>query len=172
MDEAALKPQDIKKLESDIQQEYVERTVDKPVEVVLEGSRPSIKVPVQVAIRRDVQVSDLPAVWLFAFGNLTVEEYNNYLKEHAKDLTINEMTASKVLEGVLKGSTEDKQIYWRLQEKIISKPAAVANKTNLTDIRPNAIMSKLLDDIEKNVFENKTNETQEAEVIENPNKCD
>lgn len=53
-----------------------------------------------------------------------------------------------------------------MQEKIISKPQAVGNKTNLSDIRPNAIMSKLLDEIEANVFK----EAEEGEVVSGEGK--
>lgn len=162
MNDTHMTPDDIKQLQKKAQQEYIERTKDKDVDIVLSNDRPSIKVPVQVAVRKDVQVSDLPAVWLFAFGNLTTEEYNNYLKQNSGELTINEITASRVLEGVLRGDREDKQIYWKLQERILSKPNAVSSKSSIADLRPNAIMSKLLDEIESNVFK----DTSEGEVIE------
>lgn len=159
-------PQSIKKEQEKVQDEFISKVdsnADRPVELVMSSKRPSIKVPLQVAIRKEVQISDLPAVWLFAFGNLSVEEYNRYLTEHKEDLTINELTASRVLEGVLQGRTEDKQIYWRLQEKILSKPTSVNQRNGMADVRPNAIMKSLLDEIEKNVFK----EVKEGEVLDN-----
>lgn len=162
MEDKAMTPQAIKEYEQQAQQEFIERTQGQDVDVVLHPKRPEIKVPIKVAVRKDVQISDLPAVWLFAFGNMTTEEYNKYLAENAGNLTINEITASKVLEGVMKDNREDKAIYWRLQEKILAKPSAVAGKQSITDLKPNAIMSKLLDEIEAKVF----GEASEAEVIE------
>lgn len=159
-------PQSIKEVERKAQQEFIERTTGKDVDIIMDRKRPGIKVPVQVAVRKEVQVSDLPAVWLFAFGNLTTEEYNKYIDENKKALTINEITASKVLEGVLRGDREDKQIYWRLQEKILSKPNAVGSKGSASDLRPNAIMSKLLDEIEANVFK----DAKEGEVVDESNQ--
>lgn len=152
MNDKKMTPNDIKEEQRKVQQEFIDRTKDRDISIVMDRKRPEIKVPVQVAIRKNVQVSDLPAVWLFAFGNMSIEEYNQYLKENAGALTINEMTASKVLEGVLRGDKEDKAIYWRLQEKILSKPQAVTTVANTRDLKPNAIMSKLLDEIEANVF--------------------
>lgn len=159
MNDNKMTPNDIKEEQRKLQQEYLERTKDKDVDIILDRKRPEIKVPVKVAVRKNVQVSDLPAVWLFAFGNMSVEEYNQYLAENAGKLTINEMTASKVLEGVLRGDRDDKAIYWRLQERILSKPQAVSTGVSTRDLKPNAIMSKLLDEIEANVFK----ETKEFE---------
>lgn len=143
-----MKPNDIKEQ----QQELLDKveSLDRKVEVVYDKDR-DLKVPLKVGMRKNVQVSDLPVMWLFALGNLTIKEYNDYLKENEGRLTINEITASDILQKVMKGDQEAVKTYWKLNEKMLANRGVINNNIKI-DIKPNAVMSQLLSSIEGEIF--------------------
>lgn len=143
-----MKPDDIKR-EQDELLEKVEN-LDREVEVVMDKDR-ELNVPLKVGLRKNVQLSDLPVMWLFALGNLTIEEYNKYLTENAGKLTINEITASDLLTGVMKKDEESLKTYWRLNERMMANKGMVTNNIKI-DIKPNAVMTELLASIEDDIF--------------------
>lgn len=155
-------PADIKQKQQeriDQWNDMVEQSV-ADVDLVIDKKRPEIKVPVKVAIDSKVSPSKLPAVMLFALGNLSLEEYNQYIKTNAASLTINEITASRLLNGVLRGDTGDKAIYWRLQERILARPSSVQQLQPPAPTQ-GSIMSEVMEEIEARVFKN----AAEGEVI-------
>lgn len=142
------KPESIKK-EQDALVEAVSSS-DREVQIVYDKDR-DIQVPLKVGLRRDVQLSDLPVMWLFAFGNLSVKEYNEYIKENEGKLTINEMAASDLLAGVLKKDKASLKTYWRLNERMLTSGKGIQNNIKI-NIKPNAVMNELLSSIEGEIF--------------------
>lgn len=122
----------------------------RDVEVVYDKDR-NITVPLKVGLRKEVALSDLPVMWLFALGNLTVKEYNDYLKANEGKLSINEITASDLLAGVLRKDSESLKTYWRLNEKMLNNRGSLVNNIKI-NIKPNAVMSELLSSIEGEIF--------------------
>ena len=122
----------------------------RDIEIMYDQDR-DIKVPLKVGLRKEVALSDLPVMWLFALGNLSVKEYNEYLKANADKLSINEMAASDLLAGVLRKDSESLKTYWRLNEKMLSNRGVTTNNIKI-NIKPNAVMSELLSSIEGEIF--------------------
>lgn len=122
----------------------------REIEVVYDKDR-DLKVPLKVGLRKEVQLSDLPVMWLFALGNLTVKEYNDYLKENEGHLTINEIVASDILAGVLRKDSEALRTYWRLNERMLTSGKGIKNQVNI-NIKPDAVMNELLSSIEGEIF--------------------
>lgn len=141
-------PNDIKEQQDELLQRVDK--ADRDIEVVYDKDR-DLKVPLKVGLRKNVQLSDLPVMWLFALGNLTVSEYNEYMKENEGRLTINEVTASDLLAGVMRKDAEAVKTYWRLNEKMLNNRGAITNNIKI-DIKPNAVMSQLLSSIEGEIF--------------------
>lgn len=142
-----MKPEDIKEQEQALLDAI---PTDRQVEVVMDKDR-NLTVPLKVGLRKDVQLSDLPVMWLFALGNLTVKEYNEYLKANEGKLSINEITASDLLAGVLRKDSDALKTYWRLNEKMLNNRGAIQNNIKI-NIKPNAVMSELLNSIEGEIF--------------------
>lgn len=135
------------------QQDLIDTVTDngsREVEVVYDKDR-DLTVPLKVGLRKEVQLSDLPVMWLFALGNLSIEEYNNYLKDNEGKLSINEITASDLLAGVLKKDKLSLNTYWRLNERILTSGKGIKNQVNI-NIKPNAVMTELLSSIEGEIF--------------------
>lgn len=132
------------------QQALYETVSDKDLEVIYDKDR-DIKVPLKVGLRKDVQLSDLPGLWLFALGNLTVKEYNEYLKVNEGKLSINEIIASDLLAKVMKGDQASLKTYWGLNEKMLTSGKGIKNQVNI-NIKPNAMMNELLKSIEGEIF--------------------
>lgn len=135
------------------QQELINTVTDngsRELEVVYDKDR-DLKVPLKVGLRKEVQLSDLPVMWLFALGNLSIKEYNDYLKDNEGKLSINEIAASDLLAGVLKKDSEALKTYWRLNERMLTSGKGVKNQVNI-NIKPNAVMSELLSSIEGEIF--------------------
>lgn len=142
------KPDDIKQQEQAIV-DAISNT-DRELEIVYDKDR-NITVPLKVGLRKEVQLSDLPVMWLFALGNLTPSEYNEYLKANEGKLTINEIVASDMLAGVMRKDTSALQTYWRLNERVLTSGKGVKNQVNI-NIKPNAMMNELLSSIEGEIF--------------------
>lgn len=135
------------------QQDLIDTVTDngsREVEVVYDKDR-DLTVPLKVGLRKEVQLSDLPVMWLFALGNLSIEEYNNYLKDNEGKLSINEITASDLLAGVLKKDKLSLNTYWRLNERMLTSGKGIKNQVNI-NIKPNAVMTELLSSIEGEIF--------------------
>lgn len=143
-----MKPDDIKKE----QQQLLDKVNNQPrdLEVVYDKDR-DLKVPLRVGLRKDIQLSDLPVMWLFALGNLSVKEYNDYLKANEGKLSINEITASDLLAGVLRKDAEALKTYWKLNEKMLANRGVITNNIKI-NIKPNSAMSELLSSIEGEIF--------------------
>lgn len=143
------KPESIKQE----QQDLIDTVTDngsREVEVVYDKDR-DLTVPLKVGLRKEVQLSDLPVMWLFALGNLSIKEYNNYLKDNEGKLSINEIAASDLLSGVLRKDSESLKTYWRLNERMLTSGKGIKNQVNI-NIKPNAVMTELLSSIEGEIF--------------------
>lgn len=135
------------------QQDLIDTVTDngsREVEVVYDKDR-DLTVPLKVGLRKEVQLSDLPVMWLFVLGNLSIEEYNNYLKDNEGKLSINEIVASDLLAGVLKKDKLSLNTYWRLNERMLTSGKGIKNQVNI-NIKPNAVMTELLSSIEGEIF--------------------
>lgn len=128
---------DIKKREEETNME-LEVVVDK---------RPTVKLPVRVAYQQDkVDLGKLPLWYLQALGSMTMAEYNEFMKKYANELTINELIASDFIAKVLNKDASATERFWRLQEKLLNKPQVI-QQVNLGQVKPDAVMSDLLDAI-------------------------
>lgn len=128
---------DIKKREEETNME-LEVVVDK---------RPTVKLPVRVAYQQDkVDLGKLPLWYLQALGSMTMAEYNEFMKKYASELTINELIASDFIAKVLNKDASATERFWRLQEKLLNKPQVI-QQVNLGQVKPDAVMSDLLDAI-------------------------
>lgn len=135
------------------QQDLIDTVTDngsREVEVVYDKDR-DLTVPLKVGLRKEVQLSDLPVMWLFALGNLSIKEYNDYLKDNEGKLSINEIAASDLLAGVLKKDKVSLNTYWRLNERMLTSGKGIKNQVNI-NIKPNAVMTELLSSIEGEIF--------------------
>ncbi len=129
-----------------------EEELGREVEVVL-ADRPQVKLPLRVAYEQEkLDLGKLPIWFLQALGSMSIEEFNQFQKDHAKDMTINEMLASDLLSAALNKNGTALNRFWRLQERILSRPQIV-QQVNIGQIKPDAVMSNLLDDIKKRIFD-------------------
>lgn len=121
------------------------------LEVVI-ADRPDIKLPVRVAYQQEkIDLGKLPIWYLQAMGSMTMEEYNTFIKEHQKDLTLNELIASDFLAKVINKDASATERFWRLQEKLLTRQQII-HQVNTAQVKPDAVMSDLLDGIEKKLL--------------------
>lgn len=151
-----MKPDDIKKQN----EELLDKVSPDSLEVVYDKDR-DIKVPLKVGLRKQVALSDLPVIWLFSLGNLSVKEYNDYLKSNEGKLSINEIAASDLLSRVLKNEKDSVNTYWRLNERMLATGKGLTPSVNI-NIKPNAVMSQLLNSIEGEIFKDSPENTLDS----------
>lgn len=131
-----------------------------------------IDIPLKAAIGAGKEAHELDptktAVWtLVGLGQLTPEEVDDFVKDNEAKLSYNELLSIKLMKDSLDGDKKAQQIFWGVQEKVAARKAVMAQINVTTGVKPDAVMSKLLDDITKNITNNNTNENvaQEGEIV-------
>jgi hypothetical protein len=122
--------------------------------------------PLRIAYQKDkVDMGKLPIWYLQAIGSMTVEEKRAFEEQNKKDLTINEIIAGQLLDGVLEKDADATKLFWDLQKTLMGKKTVI-NEIHQTIKRPDSIMSDILADIETNAME--AEKVPRAEVKSKP----
>ena len=112
-----------------------------------------------------VDMGKLPIWYLQAIGSMTIEEKRAFEEQNKKDLTINEIIAGQLLDGVLEKDEDATKLFWDLQKTLMGKKTVI-NEIHQTIKRPDSIMSDILADIETNAME--AEKVPKAEVKSKP----
>ena len=144
---------EVREKEKKMMKKIKDREEETGMEVVVElADRPGVKLPVRVAYEQDkVDLGKLPLWYLQALGSMTMKEYNEFMKQYSDELTINELIASDFIAKVLNKDATATERFWRLQEKLLNKPQII-QQVNLAQVRPDAVMSDLLDAIGEKLY--------------------
>lgn len=122
--------------------------------------------PLRIAYQKDkVDMGKLPIWYLQAIGSMTIEEKRAFEEQNKKDLTINEIIAGQLLDGVLEKDEDATKLFWDLQKTLMGKKTVI-NEIHQTIKRPDSIMSDILADIETNAME--AEKVPRAEVKSKP----
>lgn len=114
------------------------------------------RMPLRLAYQKDkIDMGKLPIWYLQAIGSMTLEEKDEFIKKNKKDLTINELIATDLLEGVLEKDEDATKMFWDLQKTMMSKKTVI-NEIHQTIKKPDSIMSDILANIETEVMEAET----------------
>lgn len=114
------------------------------------------RMPLRLAYQKDkIDMGKLPIWYLQAIGSMTLEEKDEFLEKNKKDLTINELIATDLLEGVLGRDDDAVKMFWDLQKTMMSKKTVI-NEIHQTIKKPDSIMSDILANIETEVMEAET----------------
>ena len=114
------------------------------------------RMPLRLAYQKDkIDMGKLPIWYLQAIGSMTLEEKDEFLEKNKKDLTINELIATDLLEGVLEKDEDATKMFWDLQKTMMSKKTVI-NEIHQTIKKPDSIMSDILANIETEVMEAET----------------
>ena len=137
------------------------------------------KMPLRIAYQKNkIDLGKLPIWYLQAIGSMTIEEKNEFIEKNKKDLTINELIATDLLDDVLEKDEKAVEMFWNLQKTLIGKKTVI-NEIHQT-VRPDSVMSDILANIEADAMEAEAKTSQpkpkpkpkgkskvvEAEVIE------
>lgn len=113
----------------------------------------NIKLPLRVLYeQKKMDMGKLPLWYLQAIGSMTIQEYNNFLKENEGKLTMNEIAASDLMNGVIRKDPESVKRYWDIQSKLLKSPQVIQQVNN--NITVNAPMRATLDAIASRVINN------------------
>ena len=99
-----------------------------------------------------MDMGKLPLWYLQAIGSMTIQEYNAFLKENEGKLTMNEIAASDLMNGVIRKDPESVKRYWDIQAKLLKSPQVIQQVNN--NITVNAPMRATLDAIASRVINN------------------
>ena len=84
------------------------------------------RMPLRLAYQKDkIDMGKLPIWYLQAIGSMTLEEKDEFIKKNKKDLTINELIATDLLEGVLEKDEDATKMFWDLQKTMMSKKTVI-----------------------------------------------
>lgn len=127
-----------------------------------------IDIPIKATIGAGKEAHELDpsktAVWaLVGLGQLTPDEVEDFIKDNESKLSYNELLSIKLMKDSLEGNAKAQQIFWAVQEKIANRKAVMA-QINITEVKPDATMTKLLDEITKNITRNES-VAQEGEIV-------
>lgn len=125
------------------------------------------RMPLRIAYEKDkIDLGKLPIWYLQAIGSMTVDEKNKFIEENKKDLTINELIATDLLDGVLEKDEKAVEMFWNLQKTLIGKKTVI-NEIHQT-VKPDSVMSDILADIEANAMEVENKPVPKASVKKKP----
>lgn len=127
-----------------------------------------IDIPIKATIGAGKEAHDLDptktAVWaLVGLGQLTPDEVEDFLRDNKGNLSYNEILSIQLMKDSLEGDDKARAIFWGIQEKIANRKAVMA-QINITEVKPDATMTKLLDEITKNITRN-DQVAQEGEIV-------
>ncbi len=144
----------------------VARTISGVKNQRLEG------MPLRIAYQKNkVDLGKLPLWYLQAIGSMSIEERDEFVKKNKKDLTINELIANDLLDGVLKKDKLSLELFWNLQKTLIGKKTVI-NEIHQT-VKPDSVMSDILADIETKAMEAETSKpVPKAQVKKKPKVVD
>lgn len=113
------------------------------------------RMPLRIAYeKKKIDLGKLPIWYLQAIGSMTVAEKNEFIKNNQKDLTINEIIATDLLDDVLEKDKDALKMFWDLQKTLMGKKTVI-NEIHQT-VKPNSVMNDILADIEKNAMDAET----------------
>lgn len=125
------------------------------------------RMPLRLAYQKQkIDLGKLPIWYLQAIGSMTIEEKNEFIEKNKKDLTINELIATDLLDGVLEKDDKAVEMFWNLQKTLIGKKTVV-NEIHQT-VKPDSVMSDILADIEANAMEVESKPVPKAKVKSKP----
>lgn len=142
----------------DIGVRSLKKNKDKAVSRTINGVKNQRleRMPLRLAYQKDkIDMGKLPIWYLQAIGSMTLEEKDEFIKKNKKDLTINELIATDLLEGVLEKDEDAVKMFWDLQKTMMSKKTVI-NEIHQTVKKPDSIMSDILAGIETEVMEAET----------------
>ncbi len=123
------------------------------------------RMPLRLAYQKNkVDLGKLPLWYLQAIGSMSLEERDEFIKNNKKDLTINELIANDLLDGVLHKDKLSIEMFWNLQKTLIGKKTVI-NEIHQT-VKPNSVMNDILADIEEHAME--AEKVPKAEVKSKP----
>lgn len=123
------------------------------------------RMPLRLAYQKNkVDLGKLPIWYLQAIGSMSLEERDEFIKNNKKDLTINELIANDLLDGVLHKDKLSIEMFWNLQKTLIGKKTVI-NEIHQT-VKPNSVMNDILADIEEHAME--AERVPKAEVKSKP----
>ncbi len=123
------------------------------------------RMPLRLAYQKNkVDLGKLPIWYLQAIGSMSLEERDEFIKNNKKDLTINELIANDLLDGVLHKDKLSIEMFWNLQKTLIGKKTVI-NEIHQT-VKPNSVMNDILADIEEHAME--AEKVPKAEVKSKP----
>lgn len=131
------------------------------------------RMPLRIAYEKNkVDLGKLPIWYLQAIGSMTIEERNIFVENNKKDLTINEIIANDLLDGVLEKDDDCVKLFWDLQKTLMGKKTVI-NEIHQT-VKPNSVMNDILANIEEEAMEaearTEPKPIAEAEVVDNEDK--
>lgn len=138
------------------------------------------RMPLRIAYQKNkIDMGKMPIWYLQAIGSMTLDEKDEFIEKNKKDLTINELIATDLLEGVIEKDENAVKMFWDLQKTLMGKKTVI-NEIHQTVKKPDSIMSDILAGIETEVMEAETRPSKaentkkpkavEGEVIESGKK--
>lgn len=127
-----------------------ERT-GKELMVNIDKNRPDVKMPLRVLYQqKHLEFGKSPIWFLQSISSLSISEFNDFIKKYGGELTIAEQIACDLIAAVLRKDAVAVERYWRIQEKLLNN-RSIQQQVNVAIVKPNAIMSDLLNEIQKNL---------------------
>ena len=93
-----------------------------------------------------VNLGRLPIWFVNALGSMSERELEAFLDEYRDELSVNEVAALNLINGVREGNKDALGIFWNIQLKLLNK-TNVINQVNVSINKPDAVVSNLLDEI-------------------------
>lgn len=129
------------------------------------------RMPLRLAYEKEkVDLGKLPIWYLQAIGSMTIDEKNEFIKNNKKDLTINEIIATDLLDDVLEKDEKALARFWDLQKTLMGKKTVI-NEIHQT-VKPNSVMNDILADIEKEAMLAETKAVPKANIKSKPKVID
>lgn len=111
-----------------------------------------VELPLRVAYTESkVKLSRLPVWFLNALGSLSIDELYEFRDKYKDEISVNELAAINLLDGVLAKDKEAVATFWQIQQKMLQR-TNVANQINISVKGKDNTVSRMLDEISDKIM--------------------
>ena len=120
--------------------------------VVVSDEERNIRMPLKViAENKAIQIGRIPYWYLTCMGNMTISEFNRFVKSHRSELNLNEIAAADLLIGVIQKDATSVNRFWDIQKNITKSKSIIAQINNIS-IEKNENIKNIMNEISDGLF--------------------